>query len=77
MGFALRAGNNTHAHTLTHTQSHSHPPCSVPYRKQRGSTDSENDFHLECILGLGFNPLSSSRSFVCGREVVKYGPDTG
>ena len=65
-----------HTLTLTHTR-HTHTPCSVPYRKERGSTDSENDFHLECILGLGFSPLSSSRGFVRGREVVKYGPDTG
>ena len=77
----------THTHTLTHTppRTHTplcmhtltHTPCFVPYRKERGSTDSENDFHLECILGLGFSPLSSSRGFLRGRVVVKYGPDTG
>ena len=72
----LHAHTHTHTLTLTHTR-HTHTPCSVPYRKERGSTDSENDFHLECILGLGFSPLSSSRGFVRGREVVKYGPDTG
>lgn len=43
---------------------------------ERGTEGTEGRIRVECILGLGFSPLSYSRGFIRGRVVGKHGSDT-